>query len=358
MGIFTVTQSRDLNDSKKPVETINGFFSFLIKDCRWKVRWSQSNEPFDYQEMGTDGTNVYTLRSAESLVQKLRKEGKKIPNELNGEITQGNIPNPGVAHVIPGLWWVFASACYLDADSGPLYTPIYYNELTYAKSLHVLKVYQPAQIVRNAREPRLPRSVIFMDSGVKNDWRTPASALWLPMESTARKIPYDKGFTNCVLQVLSYTNLNSLELPSAAEIRIFAPKVDGKKSDDLEWRKLYSITTTNVAIADSEIETVPQVAGTILAGDLRFANRKPRVLDLGYFAEKKWLDDSHVMKLQAYEKALSKMTNGTRIRMGIDQANSTVASAGGRSTPIVVILAVLSVSTLWLLLKVSKKQPN
>jgi hypothetical protein len=309
-GAFTIEESHDLYNSGYDPKTITGNFSIVVKGGLWKLRWSQSNEEIDYQEVGTDGANLYTVRSVAGFVHHQEQvSGKHSANELTGRVDEGYLPNPGTSPVAPVLWWTFASASYLDTNSGPRFAPIWYPEILYSAALHTMGIELPAQVVRASSPPGLPHTVVFSDDGIKREWRNPNSALWLlPMEQSNRPKPFDKGFTNCILQVLSSTNWGGYEIPIQSEVRTFSPKPKAKVATDLECRCHYSVFVTNIVKAADEISTVPQVDSAIYTADWRFANLQPQVIGVGYLA-KKWLSDDEVRRLPLYTNALGHMSD-------------------------------------------------
>ncbi|MCO5052259.1 MAG: hypothetical protein M9920_08145 [Verrucomicrobiae bacterium] len=307
-GHFVIHDGKNLTtDVETNVTAAEGGFSVWVKNCNWLMRWTQSNEPFDYQECGTDGRYVYSIYSVEQRALQRRREGRPLANEFIGTVEDGSIPNPGTTRLANVLWWTLASGCYLSTNTDVRFPPIRYMDLPQDAYLWYANQKMAALVERDTKSPFLPSRVVFMDDGLEIGWpglEPPDAAAWKQLQETRRLSPYENGFTNCVLSVLNYTNLAAGKFPVSAVLRTYAPVPHARTAADLDWRRHLLITVTNLQTENLDIRTtVPRVPGNMFLADARFIKDKPVVMTFGYITPGEWPSEAQAKQTQSYREA-------------------------------------------------------
>jgi len=315
-GTFEILMGPKLQKTQEGAKKITGNFTMVVtSNCLWKVDWKQSDESFDFQEMGTDGEKVFTLRSVEAMNKAKADAGKKVGvNSSVAIIEPGNFPNPGQSHLIPFLWWGFASSCHLNASNNTQVPAISHPDLMFAIPLHYAGVQLPATVTRHKVTPHLPTSVVFMDDGKRRSWPDIEAGLSgaVPMKIENRTAPYFGGFTNTILTAGAFTNASGSHIPTIVEAHVFGPRSGAVSNTELDLWRIYKITVSKVQTLAEKPNTVPTPKGKIFMADHRFVSSQPRVYSVGYLADDKWLTDAEVKDSQAYKKRAVSVENEKR----------------------------------------------
>ena len=84
-------------------------FSAWFSNNLWQIRLENLSPGIDYAEIGTDGTNIFSVLSTETRYRREISEGRKLQNNSEGEITRGPVPHERAYSHVGLLWFAFAS---------------------------------------------------------------------------------------------------------------------------------------------------------------------------------------------------------------------------------------------------------
>jgi hypothetical protein len=167
-----------------------------VRDCRWAIfqTWESPTNRIVTQ-MSDDGTNIYTLDHVET--PSLKNGWEAMPNSYVGNIYPSGFPYRVVRTEIVALFYAYASSCYLDSVTNGLLGPIKFHP----GQLMMGDARVSVNLYRNSFPPRLPECICFLNiEGSKVQW------------------------TNVVLRAFDFTNLGSIQIPSAVELIRYRPK--------------------------------------------------------------------------------------------------------------------------------------
>ncbi len=270
---------------------VDGTFSVSCKDGQWIIRSKRSDQTTDYEEDGQDGRYVYSLTSMEAWAKSRREAGLQVGvNTMEGEITPGRFPfnSPEMNRV---LWLLYASSSYLsEMHLIKRLPPIASFSGRHA---YLYGFQQPATWRLAGTSPPLPAFVVIYDDGRLRYWEDEGEGFMTgpPLERNWRA-PYDKGFTNAVLTVESFSEQGSHRIPQKATFSVYMPKPDGTNAQDLQLCTRFSICASNVCFHTAVTDFKPEVRGSVLVADRRFERDKPPIYVFSYLADKRWLSDA------------------------------------------------------------------
>jgi hypothetical protein len=87
-------------------------------------------------------------------------------------------------------------------------------------------------------------------------------------EPYPRRPPFDKGFTNSVFQVLSFTNINGVELPLTGRLDTFRPEPRGRRPELLHYTQ-YRISLRSWSDKPEKVRFRPVLPGPTSISDSR-----------------------------------------------------------------------------------------
>jgi len=204
---------------------INGCFTVVAEDCKWRIRTKRFDESVDFFEAGsTDGKQIYLLASHTNItleaIAELKDPVKAAELDVAfAQITPGEVPHFRSAEQICILWLAYASSCYFATRTNDQIEPVYWfgGEYFFNRGLTV-----PGNWQIEKASPHLPSRVVFFNDGflrAMDRGRTPVI--------TPNSGVYAKGFTNAVYQVTQFSEVNSFKLPSEFTLSTYRPKPSG-----------------------------------------------------------------------------------------------------------------------------------
>jgi hypothetical protein len=218
-------------------------FKVYVRDCQWLIHITQQNAHTKYLEIGFDGrTMYYSAMLDEKVVANITPK----PDLWTGGLSLDVVPFHGSQPNIPVIWLALASSCYLD-DAKDHLIPPYSTDLVRARL--------PAFVFRMSDLPKLPQAIIFLDDGFDRKFGVPRQ----------RPPPYDKGFTNAIYTVNSFTNVGSYSLPREFNLKVFLPV-----SSNIKLFAEYNGIVDNVRPECSLTNFIPEIGGIGFVNDQRF----------------------------------------------------------------------------------------
>jgi len=333
-GDFKVTYYLKPNpfDSEEGTATATGWFTISVSNCFWNIRYWQSDEANDYTEAGTDGHQVFSIRSFinQNPTNSAGQPSAGVNREI-GFVNRRPYPNPIDSLTQVVLWWGYASSCYLETNSESMFFPMRYTEdLLFSQGLYLKGVKLPGMVHRNSRSPRLPATLIIMDDGMAKRWPRMDTQMYPDLMSVKpRRSPYDKGFTNSILSASEFKNLGKVEIPQKIAAQFFEPNPKGVSSSELTLVVEYSIRATNMVETFGSKGFVPVSSHKIFTVDNRFVDDSNAVVDVGYLTEGRWLADDEVRARGEYTNALAKQPADRNSRL-IGARLDSQRRSGGR----------------------------
>lgn len=274
-------------------------FGISVSGRRWFMttyrEQSLKNGRYEANQSGYDGTNVYhypfrtvaaaRLFSSEALT--LPKRNPRMSQTLR--IGKGQTPyhDTNLGQLV---WLSLASSCYFDSFATNRLKP-FWDAMN--PQIGFTDVTVPAFWRRGANAPRLPAFVHFVSPEkkyvIKPDQRN---------QVTYQDYhPTYKPFTNAFLRVVASTNLVSgLELPLQVEIDIFT-------QPDVRWGT-FRLEAHSIQDRTATESFRPSVGTSVLIGDLRFMDAKPRP-PTGeiYYQTTNWVETNAVVVQESYQRA-------------------------------------------------------
>ncbi|MEI6785246.1 MAG: hypothetical protein WCQ21_30475 [Verrucomicrobiota bacterium] len=323
--------------------TTEAQFVVSVRDALWTIRAQQKNEHVDYIEAGTDGTNVYVLTSIVNAVRAQEAAGEKVgPNLGTSYIIPGTVPRVHNSTIIPIVWLAYASSLYLTAATNGRLPPLDTdspNPFNFTRT-------RDALLERALAEPKLPTRAVLYDDGTMAFWQEREYAPWVASPSILHKPqPYDKGYTNNIYRVTTFTNVNGLQLPLAFECSLFAPKPHGNASTELV-RATYAIFHAVAISPTTERKDFrPQLPGPVDAADYRFAlSAKAVPGPIRYMFKNHWLRNAEVSKLPDFEEQVAR---NKQVYSGFRNSGAPrTQKLSGRAQAVLLVLLATAVAPL------------
>jgi hypothetical protein len=191
----------------------------------------------EYHETSSDGRDVFVLRkffNQESEVEvrsfgekpgEIKTQKKRLVRNPNAQIYSGEVPPPGLQLSSP-IWLAYCSHCYLEKSKGSSRLRQIWefddSALEYKPDFTLPATWKVSKGI-----PHLPEYVAYFNDGQYYAEDNGQSVVQ-PLEP-----PFQDGFTNGLLTVLTTTNIYGLQLPAHFQFRRFAPKPAAKTSTDI-----------------------------------------------------------------------------------------------------------------------------
>lgn len=330
------TASFSLRTSAETFRSARGF-SARFNDSLWLVRFTGTSKDLDYVEMGTDGTNIFTVLSTESLYKQAQSQGRPLQNSASGTVTRGPVPKE-LAHPHAGLlWFAFASAGYLRPNGSDSLPPLMLAEAN-SDILLYFGFKQNAELEPWSKADPRPRRAVWFHDGIIRDWAQRDFAVVSAHRERRRKPPFDRGFTNAIFEATQFTNVGPYSLPLRLDYWVFTPKVDGKVNTDLALLQHHWLSVTNVTLGRPQGSFVPRPPdGATLVGDKRFAVKEGNFASVSYMQTNVWLTDDEAAKLLAKSK-IQKTSQLSERALKKDVATHPSRISRSRIIPLTIIL--------------------
>ncbi len=276
-------------------------FSVWLSGNLWLVRVTpvpaeDSTVLFRSIEVGTDGTNSYTLtvnnpnydlktalqpelRRLDRLIQQteagpsrtnllvtkrhlqgvLNAQRRRPPsvNQALGYIQPGNYPSYRPSGCAALLWFAYCSATFLDQQrdrAAPRLWPPEDPEEAQATNLAA------ARLLREPEAPWLPTRAWFLHAGTR---LTPLPS---GMISAPLGPPFNDGYTNAVFEVQSFTNCQQRAYPASFTLTCYSPRGAGLQTGPRFRGEISSVTIT-----PEPVNFIPRLPVTTLVEDKRLA---------------------------------------------------------------------------------------
>jgi hypothetical protein len=248
-------------------------FKIYVRDCQWLIHITQQNDSSKYREIGFDGhTMYYSAMLDEKVVANMNPK----PALWTGGLSLEAVPFNGVQPNIPVIWLALASSCYLDDAKDHLIPPY---------STDAVRGSLPALVSRMNDLLKLPQAITFFDDGFSRKYGVPRQ----------RPPPFDKGFTNAIYTVNTFTNIGGYNLPREFTLEVFLPA-----SSNVVLFTKYNGIVDNVKSECSLTHFTPEPGGVGFVNDFRFisvgATRKTGF----YYDTNRWLSMNEVEALPGF----------------------------------------------------------
>jgi len=266
-------------------------FSANFRSDLWKVRFVGPSKDLDYVEIGTDGTNIFTVKSTESLYDAAKNRGLPLQNSATAVVTRG--PNPKeFAHPHAAmLWLVFASQKFLQDEGTNSIPPLLMTESN-SEVLLYFGFRQKAQLTTWSSQDLRPRRMVWFHDGVIRDWAKAEFSKVSQHRERRRKPPFDIGFTNAILEVTQQNEVGNHSLGMRLDYKVFAPKPEATTNSELALLQHHWLLITNLIMGKTPDTFVPQPPkGIMRVGDLRFAVTEGNWASIEYAQSNSWLTD-------------------------------------------------------------------
>lgn len=192
------------------------FMRVSVSNHLWRIKESSKEGSQDYTEIGTDGTNVYSVRimetAAKKFAQKAQLEGKSGPRNVGfAEVQPYTFP---IFEAPPNkaiLFLAYASASYLRSNSSSRLPPL---RLAPVDEVEALKASSVCRLIFSQSELPLPARMSFVSD----------TLLW-----NKSIIPT----TNVILESLNWTNIGTFSIPTVVNCLFFEPRLTDLKAKRL-----------------------------------------------------------------------------------------------------------------------------
>lgn len=323
-------------------------FSAQFSNSLWLVRFIGPSKDLDYVEIGTDGTNVFTVLSHETRYRQALSEGRILQNNAQGSVRRGAVPNE-LAHPHAGiLWFAFASQGYLRTNGFDFLQPLLFAEA----NSDILLYYgfrQKAQLEPWSTVESRPRRAVWFHDGIVRYWERRDFAKVSRHVEKLWHEPYNQGFTNAVFEVTDTTNAGSFSLPRRLDYWVYCPRPKANTNTDLALLQHHWLLITNVEFDATSKPFVPvPPAGNILVADERFVRTEGSFVRINYPQTGGWLSDEDAAQWLMDPKFKEQLRLGS-------QANATDVALRrnwkfSQLKPTIVLGAVLLLPVIWLLI--------
>lgn len=245
-------------------------FRVWLQDDLWFIRISPAKSLrdlsyIDYTDIGTDGLDLYrlsvfnpnfdadaatkvALKNLDELITRVRGNGEdptqyeaqkrhfiKFPikkpdlqRSQNQALTVAR-PQPFVQYeyneASAVVWLAYCSRSYLNENrTGKLPQVWRYDVYNQSGITNIL----PAILTRSVGFPYLPQQVVYANDGAEYELTNGVSLI-------RRRLlpPFENGYTNALYQVITFTNINGITLPTEFIIDSFRRRPGARKSSDL-----------------------------------------------------------------------------------------------------------------------------
>ena len=260
-------------------------FKVEVNGCDWLIRTSVPGD-CSYVEMGFRQGNLCNLTSW------CGQATGRPTNTYVGLIEADELPDDNGSQ-INYLWLAYASACYLNHESGDALRPICCLD---DRELRTEKFKMRSILTRADAEPRLPTWLAYLSDGL---YRVNQGG-----ERFSFKVPqpFDQGYTNAVYSVGALTNCGALELPLEFAFTRFAVSRDPTNQAGLWIRTRIIGKATMIAERHSSPKLLPQFSGEFTVMDNRFMSANPPVGQLHYrIRDGEWANETNAAAAKVEE---------------------------------------------------------
>lgn len=238
-------------------------FKASMDGCRFRVRAEATGLGSLYSEFATvedfsvdfSKNDVALMKSARS-VDELGFELRSQPEPVEVPEAYFNL-NPTVVPPFSTFtlpWVAYGSGCYLrGVTNGMIQSPVA-QDITKPRTKYWLAPKAPAHWRFSSRPPNLLELLVVLRDG---------EALKLPVPFTGRT-------TNCVYEVLQWTNVAGLSLPLEFKLTRYAPDLEARDSPRLLVDGLFCGVATGIAPRLSITNFTPLISTNTQVADRRF----------------------------------------------------------------------------------------
>ena len=271
-------------------------FSASFSNSLWIVRFQGTSPELDYEEIGTDGTSIFSVRSTETRSRRAEAGGTRLQNIATGAVRRGPVPNE-IAHPHAGLLWLaFASHRYLETNGVD-----YLQPLTLAEANSDLLLYsgfkQKSVIESWSGEDLRPKSAVWFHDGTVRYWDQRDFALVAKHKQKPWHHPYEQGFTNAIFEASQFSNVGASRFPLRLDYWVYSPRPKGDSNRDLALIQHHWLQITNAQVdlvAGSFVPTPPK--GSVRVADYRFATEEGNLVSFDYLQAGDWLSDKEAIE--------------------------------------------------------------
>ncbi len=237
-------------------------FKASVDGCQFRVRMEATGLATLYSEFATvEDYSVELLKNDVALMNSARsvdEPGFEIwPQPKPGSPPEAFLyVNPTVVPVSTATlpWLAYGSRCYLsEARKGMILSPVV-QDLSKSRTKYWLAPEAPAQWRFSSRYPGLLESLVVFRDG---------ETLGLPA-------PYTGRTTNCVYEVVQWTNVAGMTLPLEFKLTRYAPDFKAKDTPRLLVDGLFRGLAKEVSPQLSIATFIPVISTNTQVGDRRF----------------------------------------------------------------------------------------
>ena len=331
-------------------------FSARFSNSLWMIRFVGPSTELDYVEMGTDGTNIFTVKSTESRYRRELSEGRQHQNSGQGAVRRGPVPNE-LAHPHAGmLWFAFASQAYFRTNGIAFLQPLLFAEA----NSDILLYYgfrQKAQFEPWSTVESRPRRAVWFHDGLVRYWeRRDFAKVSRHLEKPWHE-PYNKGFTNAVFEATDPKDEGGFSVPKRLDYWVYCPRPKAQTNTDLAVIQHHWLLITNVQVGTTSRPFVPMPPeGSTLVADERFVRAEGSFVRLNYPQNGGWLSDDDAAKrlLDLNFKEQSRLATQANAKDVDLHRNWSVA----RLKPAIVLVVVLLTPIIWFVIWRKTKTQN
>jgi RNA polymerase sigma factor (sigma-70 family) len=250
-------------------------FKIYVRDGQRLIHATQPNQTVKYWEVGFDGKTMYNSGISE------KKAVANVNSKADlwgGAISFDSVPFFGPEPHIPVIWLALASSSYLNDAEDRLLPPY---------STEAVRVKLPATVVRMNVLPRLPETVIYFDDGFDRSEGVPKQ----------RRPPYDKGFTNAIYTINTFTNIGGYSLPLTFNLKVFVPAYLGSGTTLYEE---FNGTINHVSAGCLRTNFIPDVVSEGFIFDTRFVSADAVRKSQFPYKTNRWLSTKEVKELPGF----------------------------------------------------------
>ena len=334
-------------------------FSARFENGLWVIRFEGHAGGVDYEEIGTDGTNIFSVISTESRFLRASQSGHPVVNNSQGAIRRGPVPHEGAHSHVGMLWLALASNHYIQTNGTDLLPPITLAEMN--SDILLYFGFRQRAIVEawNSLELR-PKRVVWFHDGIIRYWES-VNFSWVSKHIEKKwKPPYDSGFTNAVFEASQPMQLEQFSLPTRLDYWVYSPRPMGTTNTDLITPQHHWLQVTNASLRTLGTSCVPQKPlGIMLVNDERFAAQEGKFISVNYAQTNNWIGDDEAIQYISdplIQKRIRLMADGFR------QSNGDVRKKPVSTIPAkIMLLCLIALPFAWLFVwrKIeSNKQKN
>jgi hypothetical protein len=314
-GLLTVEhplqrQSQALGISNNTT-SMRACFRVESDGARWRIRIEPLERLVegvgsDYQELFYDGHDLFTVDSYKSYTQpptrapqeegpgfrpgsrpgrrggRAARAGEADPQATNvfameaaATVQPSEVPQNVFLEMANPIWLTLLARGYLEKTHGELCGPV----VVYGIPPAFLPTGHRVQITYDDRRPGdIRRIAIFYPSGAASEGPGPARPGLGPRYRYGKRCfdaPFDRGFTNAILEVGVYTNYSGLRVPSGSVLEILCPRLPGASSNDLAVVARYRLQVTNAQPTEGATVSIMGLPPQSLVTDARLTNFGP-----------------------------------------------------------------------------------